>query len=103
MAEMVQYMKEGAAGIVALVIVLFLRPIVIAFIQELSDSRKERETMRVEFNGLLTNHLTHNTEVLVQVCSSLNELCKWVRSGLTGPTGATGATGATGEKGEKGD
>ncbi len=103
MTEMVQYLKEGAAGIIALIVLLFMKPIVSAFIQELTASREERERMRTEYNEIVCNHITHNTEVLLQVGSSMSELSHWVKGGVTGPTGPPGSTGARGEKGEKGE
>ena len=73
---MVEYLKYGATGLVALIIMGVLVPVIRAFVDELKASRRERQEMRKEHNEFVINHAQHTTEALLQVKDSLEHVCR---------------------------
>jgi len=73
---MVEYLKYGATGLVAVIILAVMVPIIRAFIEELKESRRERQEMRKEHNDFVVNHARHTTEALLQVKDGLEQVCR---------------------------
>jgi len=73
---MADYLKYGATGLVALIIMGVLVPVIRAFVDELKASRRERQEMRKEHNEFVINHAQHTTEALLQVKDSLEHVCR---------------------------
>jgi hypothetical protein len=73
---MVEYLKYGATGLVALIIMGVLVPVIRAFVEELKASRQERQEMRREHNDFVINHAQHTTDALLQVKESLEHVCR---------------------------
>jgi hypothetical protein len=73
---MVEYLKYGATGLVALIIMGVLVPVIRAFVDELKASRRERQEMRKEHNEFVINHAQHTTDALLQVKESLEHVCR---------------------------
>ena len=73
---MVEYLKYGATGLVALTILVVLVPVIRAFVEELKASRLERREMRKEHNEFVTNHAWHTTDALLQVKEGLEQVCR---------------------------
>jgi hypothetical protein len=73
---MVEYLKYGATGLVALIIIGVLVPVIRAFVEELKASREERREMRKEHNEFVINHAQHTTDALLQVKESLEHVCR---------------------------
>ncbi len=78
---MVEYLRYGATGLVALIILAVLVPVIRAFVEELRASRQERQEMRKEHNAFVTNHAQHTTEALCQVKESLESVCRRLNGG----------------------
>ena len=70
------YLKYGANGLVALVILAVMVPVIRAFVEELKASRRERQEMRKEHNEFVINHAQHTTDALLQVKDSLENVCR---------------------------
>jgi uncharacterized membrane protein YcjF (UPF0283 family) len=70
------YLKYGANGLVALVILAVMVPVIRAFVEELKASRRERQEMRKEHNEFVINHAQHTTHALLQVKDSLENVCR---------------------------
>ena len=73
---MTEYLKYGATGLVALIIMGVLVPVIRAFVEELKASRRERQEMRREHNAFVINHAQHTTDALLQVKDSLEHVCR---------------------------
>ena len=73
---MVEYLKYGATGLVALTILVVLVPVIRAFVEELKASRLERQEMRKEHNEFVINHARHTTDALLQVKEGLEQVCR---------------------------
>ena len=73
---MVEYLKYGATGLVALTILVVLVPVIRAFVEELRASRQERQEMRREHNEFVINHARHTTDALLQVKEGLEQVCR---------------------------
>ena len=73
---MAEYLKYGATGLVALIILAVLVPVIRAFVDELKASRLERREMRAEHNEFVINHARHTTDALLQVKDSLEQVCR---------------------------
>ena len=73
---MAEYLKYGATGLVALIILAVLVPVIRAFVEELKASRQERQEMRREYNEFVINHARHTTDALLQVKESLENVCR---------------------------
>ena len=73
---MVEYLKYGATGLVALIIIGVLVPVIRAFVEELKASRQERQEMRKEHNEFVISHAQHTTDVLLQVKDGLEQVCR---------------------------
>ena len=73
---MAEYLKYGATGLVALIILAVLVPVIRAFVDELKASRQERREMRAEHNEFVINHAQHTTHALLQVKDSLENVCR---------------------------
>ena len=71
---MSEYLKYGATGLVALIILAVMVPVIRAFIEELKESRRERQEMRKEHQVFITNHAAHQTEALREVKSGLESI-----------------------------
>jgi uncharacterized membrane protein YcjF (UPF0283 family) len=71
-----EYLKYGATGLVALIILAVLVPVIRAFVEELKASRQERQEMRKEHNEFVINHAQHTTDALLQVKDSLEHVCR---------------------------
>ena len=76
-----EYLKYGATGLVALIILAVMVPVIRAFIEELKESRRERQEMRKEHNEFIVNHARHTTEALLQVKESLENVCRRLNGG----------------------
>ena len=70
------YLRYGANGLVALVILAVMVPVIRAFVEELKASRRERQEMRKEHNEFVINHAQHTTDALLQVKDSLENVCR---------------------------
>jgi len=75
------YLKYGANGLVALVILAVMVPVIRAFVEELKASRQERQEMRKEHNEFVINHAQHTTHALLQVKESLEHVCQRLNGG----------------------
>jgi uncharacterized membrane protein YcjF (UPF0283 family) len=75
------YLKYGANGLVALVILAVMVPVIRAFVEELKASRQERQEMRKEHNEFVINHAQHTTDALLQVKESLEHVCERLNGG----------------------
>jgi len=75
------YLKYGANGLVALVILAVMVPVIRAFVEELKASRQERQEMRKEHNEFVINHAQHTTDALLQVKESLEHVCQRLNGG----------------------
>jgi hypothetical protein len=73
---MVEYLKYGATGLIAVIILVVMVPVIRAFIEELKESRRERQEMRKEHNDFVINHARHTTEALLQVKDGLEQVCR---------------------------
>jgi uncharacterized membrane protein YcjF (UPF0283 family) len=73
---MVEYLKYGATGLIAVIILVVMVPVIRAFIEELKESRRERQEMRKEHNEFVVNHARHTTEALLQVKDGLEQVCR---------------------------
>jgi uncharacterized membrane protein YcjF (UPF0283 family) len=73
---MAEYLKYGATGLVALIVLAVLVPVIRAFVEELKASRQERQEMRHEHNEFVINHARHTTEALLQVKDGLEQVCR---------------------------
>ena len=73
---MAEYLKYGATGLVAVIILAVMVPVIRAFIEELKESRRERQEMRKEHNDFVINHARHTTEALLQVKDGLEQVCR---------------------------
>jgi uncharacterized membrane protein YcjF (UPF0283 family) len=73
---MVEYLKYGATGLVAIIILAVMVPVIRAFIEELKESRRERQDMRREHNEFIINHARHTTDALLQVKDGLEQVCR---------------------------
>jgi len=73
---MIEYLKYGATGLVALTILVVLVPVIRAFVEELRASRQERQEMRREHNEFVINHARHTTDALLQVKEGLEQVCR---------------------------
>jgi uncharacterized membrane protein YcjF (UPF0283 family) len=71
-----EYLKYGATGLVAVIILAVMVPVIRAFIEELKESRRERQEMRKEHNDFVINHARHTTEALLQVKDGLEQVCQ---------------------------
>ena len=71
-----EYLKYGATGLVAVIILAVMVPVIRAFIEELKESRRERQEMRKEHNDFVVNHARHTTEALLQVKDGLEQVCR---------------------------
>jgi uncharacterized membrane protein YcjF (UPF0283 family) len=71
-----EYLKYGATGLVAVIILAVMVPVIRAFIDELKESRRERQEMRKEHNDFVVNHARHTTEALLQVKDGLEQVCR---------------------------
>jgi uncharacterized membrane protein YcjF (UPF0283 family) len=71
-----EYLKYGATGLVAVIILAVMVPVIRAFIEELKESRRERQEMRKEHNDFVINHARHTTEALLQVKDGLEQVCR---------------------------
>lgn len=71
-----EYLKYGATGLVAVIILAVMVPVIRAFIEELKESRRERQEMRKEHNDFIVNHARHTTEALLQVKDGLEQVCR---------------------------
>ncbi len=78
---MAEYLKYGATGLVALIILAVLVPVIRAFVEELKASRVERQEMRHEHMTFVTNHAQHTTDALLQVKESLEQVCRRLNEG----------------------
>ena len=78
---MAEYLKYGATGLVAVIILAVMVPVIRAFIEELKESRRERQEMRKEHNEFIVNHARHTTEALLQVKESLENVCRRLNGG----------------------
>ena len=78
---MAEYLKYGATGLVALIILAVLVPVIRAFVDELRASRQERREMRKEHNEFVINHARHTTEALLQVKDGLEQVCRRLNGG----------------------
>jgi len=84
---MAEYLKYGATGLVALIILAVLVPVIRAFVDELKASRQERKEMREEHNEFVTNHARHTTEALLQVKDGLELVARSLCDRHGGPQG----------------
>jgi len=75
-SAMGEYLKYGATGLVAVIILAVMVPVIRAFIEELKESRRERQEMRKEHNDFVVNHARHTTEALLQVKDGLEQVCR---------------------------
>jgi uncharacterized membrane protein YcjF (UPF0283 family) len=73
---MAEYLKYGATGVLALIILVVLVPVIRAFVEELKESRRERQEMRKEHNEFVVNHARRTTEALLQVKDGLEQVCR---------------------------
>jgi len=73
---MAEYLRYGATGLVALIILAVLVPVIRAFVEELKASRQERQEMRKEHNEFVINHARHTTDALLQVKEGLEHVCR---------------------------
>jgi len=73
-SDMSEYLKYGATGLIALIILAVMVPIIRAFIEELKESRHERQEMRKEHQIFITNHAAHQTDALRGVKSGLENV-----------------------------
>jgi uncharacterized membrane protein YcjF (UPF0283 family) len=71
-----EYLKYGATGLVAVIILAVMVPVIRAFIEELKESRRERQEMRKEHNDFVINHARHTTDALLQVKDGLEQVCR---------------------------
>lgn len=69
-----EYLKYGATGLVALIILAVMVPVIRAFIEELKESRRERQEMRKEHREFITNHAAHQTDALREVRAGLENV-----------------------------
>ena len=76
-----EYLKYGATGLVALIILAVMVPVIRAFVEELKASRQERQEMRKEHNEFVINHAQHTTDALLQVKDSLENVCRRLNGG----------------------
>ena len=73
---MAEYLRYGATGLVALIIMAVMVPVIRAFVEELKASRQERQEMRKEHNEFVINHARHTTDALLQVKEGLEQVCR---------------------------
>jgi len=71
-----EFLKYGVTGLVAIIILAVMVPVIRAFIDELKESRRERQEMRKEHNDFVINHARHTTEALLQVKDGLEQVCR---------------------------
>lgn len=76
-----EYLKYGAFGVLALIVVVALVPILKAMVCEIKDSRLERETMRKDYQEFVCNHARGVMDGLAKVREGLQEVCHRLNGG----------------------
>lgn len=79
-SDALRYGALGFGFLVLLVILwLIVRPIILAFVAELRESRKERAEQREHFLGYMENHAAAQVEALHEVKEGLTEVVTSLR------------------------
>jgi hypothetical protein len=78
-----EFLKYGAFGVLALIVVVALVPVLKAMVSEIKDSRLERQQMRADYQDFVCNHAKGMMSALGEVRDGLRGVCDRLNGGAS--------------------